>query len=68
MNNKHSRDASVNNTRNDECINFDDMDLCMSTYNKGKFDKNRKCLVFPSFLILLPKKFLTKTKIYFDSF
>ena len=49
MNNKHSRDASVNNTRNVECINFDDMDLCMNTYNKGKFDKNRKCLVFTSF-------------------
>ena len=39
MNNNNFRDASVNDIKSDECINFDDMDLCMNTFNKGKFDK-----------------------------
>ena len=39
MKNNNFRDASVNNINNEECINFDDMDLCMNTFNKGKFDQ-----------------------------
>ena len=66
MNNNHSSEASVNNTTNDECINFDDMDLCMNTYNKGKLDKNRRCLVF-SLLLYYLRSFII-TKINFDSF